>query len=328
LHDWLIDTWYGGTRRGLWLWPLAALYAFASAVDRALYRLGLRRVYTAPVAVVVIGNLTVGGTGKTPLVLWLGERLRERGLRVGIVSRGYGRGGAGARRVTPDDAPAEVGDEPALVSRRLGVPVAVAAARRDAVRLIEGECDVILSDDGLQHHALARDVEIAVVDGRRGLGNGWRLPAGPLREATSRLDRVDAVVVNGAGYTRPGALRMDVAPTRFVELATGRTAAPESFAGQRVHGVAALGHPERFFALLRKLGVEPQEHRFRDHHAFTPMDIAFGDSLPVLMTEKDAVKCSGFAPPGTWYLEIGARFAAEDERRLLAAIEGALRPHR
>ncbi len=328
MHDWLIDTWYGRTRRGLWLWPLAAIFALASALDRVSYRLGLRRVYRATIPVVVIGNVTVGGTGKTPLVLWLAERLRERGLRVGIVSRGYGRRGDGARRVTTQDPPAEVGDEPALVSRRLGVPVAVASVRADAVKLLEGECELILSDDGLQHHALARDIEIAVLDGRRGLGNGWRLPAGPLREAPSRLERVDAVVVNGAGYTRPGALRMDVEPTRFVELATGRTVAPGAFAGQRAHAVAALGHPERFFALLRELGVEPAEHPFRDHHALSPGEIAFGDALPVLMTEKDAVKCSGFAPSGTWYLEIGARFAAEDGRRLLAVIEGALRARR
>jgi tetraacyldisaccharide 4'-kinase len=175
--------------------------------------------------VVVVGNLTVGGTGKTPLVLWLGERLRERGLRVGVVSRGYGRHGAGARRVTQEDTPRR-----SATSRRSCRGASACRwpwlLRAGTVRLLEGECDVILSDDGLQHHALARDVEIAVVDGRRGLGNGWRLPAGPLREASSRLDRVDAVVVNGAGYTRPGALRMDVAPTRFVEVATGRTAAP------------------------------------------------------------------------------------------------------
>ncbi|MCU0976858.1 MAG: tetraacyldisaccharide 4'-kinase [Steroidobacteraceae bacterium] len=328
MHDWLIETWYGGTRRGLWLRPLAAVYVLAAALDRALYRLGLRRAYRATIPVVVIGNVTVGGTGKTPLVLWLAERLRERGLRVGVVSRGYGRRGAAARRVTRQDPPAEVGDEPALVSRRLGVAVAVAAARPDAARLLEGDCDLILSDDGLQHHALARDAEIAVVDGRRGLGNGWRLPAGPLREAASRLDRVGAVVVNGEGYSRPGALRMDVEPIRFVELATGRAVPPAAFAGQRAHAVAALGHPERFFALLRQLEVEPVEHRFRDHHAFSPADVAFGDALPVLMTEKDAVKCTGFAPPGTWCLEIGARFAAEDERRLLAVIEGALRARR
>ncbi len=287
MHDWLIETWYGGTRRGLWLRPLAAVYVLAAALDRALYRLGLRRAYRATIPVVVIGNVTVGGTGKTPLVLWLAERLRERGLRVGVVSRGYGRRGAAARRVTRQDPPAEVGDEPALVSRRLGVAVAVAAARPDAARLLEGDCDLILSDDGLQHHALARDAEIAVVDGRRGLGNGWRL-----------------------------------------ELATGRAVPPAAFAGQRAHAVAALGHPERFFALLRQLEVEPVEHRFRDHHAFSPADVAFGDALPVLMTEKDAVKCTGFAPPGTWCLEIGARFAAEDERRLLAVIEGALRARR
>lgn len=328
MHDWFIETWYGGTRRGRWLWPLAAIYALASALDRALYLAGLRRVYRAPVPVLVIGNVTAGGTGKTPLVLWLAARLSGRGLRVGIVSRGYGRRGAGARRVSPRDPAAAVGDEPALLARRLGLPVAVAAARADAVRLLEDECDVILADDGLQHHALARDAEIAVVDGWRGLGNGLRLPAGPLRESPARLDRVDAVVVNGGGYTRPGALRMDIEATRFVEVATGRALPVTAFAGQRAHAVAALGHPERFFALLRELGVEPLERRFRDHHAFSPGDIAGGGALPVLMTEKDAVKCREFAPPGTWYLEVGARFAAEDERRLLAVIEGALRARR
>jgi tetraacyldisaccharide 4'-kinase len=247
MHDWLIDTWYGGSRRGAWLLPLAALYALLAALDRLRWKLWPWRPYRARVPVVVVGNVTVGGTGKTPLVAWLAGRLRERGLRVGVVSRGYGRRGAAARRVTSHDPPAEVGDEPALLARRLGVPVAVAAARADAVRLLEGECDVIVSDDGLQHHALARDAEVAVVDGRRGLGNGWRLPAGPLREPESRLDRVDAVVVNGPGYERRGALRMDVEPLRYVEVATGRAAAPEAFAGRRVHAVAGLGHPERFF---------------------------------------------------------------------------------
>lgn len=328
IHDWLIRTWYGGTRRGLWLLPLAALYAVLAALHRAAWRLGLRRAYRAKVPVVVVGNVTAGGTGKTPLVVWLAGRLREHGLRVGVVSRGYGRGGRQARRVAASDPPAEVGDEPALIARRLGVPVAVAAARAEAVRLIEGECDLILCDDGLQHHGLARDVEVAVVDGRRGLGNGWRLPAGPLRESARRLDTVDVVVVNGPGYARPGAVRMDLEPLRFVEVATGRTSAVGAFGGQRVHAVAALGHPQRFFALLTALGVQPVEHPFRDHHAFSARDIAFGDGLPVLMTEKDAVKCAGFAPPGAWYLEVGACFAADDERRLLAGIEGALRARR
>ena len=222
----------------------------------------------------------------------------------------------------------EVGDEPALIARRLGVPVAVAARRAEAVRLIEDECDVILSDDGLQHHALARDAEIVVVDGRRGLGNGRRLPAGPLREPARRLDEVDAVVVNGPGFAHPGALGMEIEPLRFVELATGREAPPSAFAGRRVHAVAGLGHPERFFGLLRELGAEPVAHPFTDHHAFTARDLAFGDGLPVLMTEKDAVKCTGIAPEGAWYLEIGARFAGNDGQRLLDSIERALRDRR
>ncbi len=328
MHDWLIETWYGGTRRGLWLLPLAALYALLGAADRLAHRIGLRPVYRARVPVVVVGNLTVGGTGKTPLVLWLAERLSGLGLRVGVVSRGYGRRGAGPRRVAAGDPPAEVGDEPALLARRLRLPVAVAARRADAVRLIEGECDVILSDDGLQHHALARDVEIVVVDGRRGLGNGWRLPAGPLREPAARLAAVDAVVVNGPGFERAGAIRMALEPLRFVELASGAEAPPSAFAGTRVRGVAALGHPDRFFALLRDLGAEPIEHRFRDHAALRAADIAFGDGLPVLMTEKDAVKCQGFAPKGAWYLEVGARLDGEGERRLLAALEAAVTARR
>lgn len=324
MHDWLIETWYGGTRRGLWLAPLAALYALLAALGRLPYRLGLRRGYRARVPVIVVGNVTVGGTGKTPLVLWLAGRLRQRGLRVGVVSRGYGRRDGAARRVSAGDPPAEVGDEPALIARRLPGPVAVAARRADAVRLVEPECDVILSDDGLQHHALERDAEIVVVDGGRGLGNGWRLPAGPLRESAERLRRVDAVVVNGQGFQYPGALGMALEPRRFVEVATGAEAPPGAFAGRRVHGVAALGHPARFFGTLASLGADVAEHPFPDHHAFRASDIAFGDGLPVLMTEKDAVKCAGFAPPGTWYLEVDASFAADDTRRLLAAVEGKL----
>lgn len=328
MHDWLNRVWYGGARGGFWLVPLAAVYAALAGARGALYRRGLLSVYRPRVPVVVVGNLTAGGTGKTPLVVWLGERLAELGLRVGVVSRGYGRRGRTARRVRPGDPPLEVGDEPALIARRLGVPVAVAARRAEAARLIEGECDLLLSDDGLQHPALARDAEIVVVDGRRGLGNGRRLPAGPLRDAARRLDDVDAVVVNGPGFTRPGALRMDVEPLRLVEIATGRAAPPSAFAGRRVHAVAGIGHPERFFDLLRALGVEPVAHPFPDHHAFTARDLAFGDGLPLLMTEKDAVKCQGIAPTDAWYLEIGARFSGHDGQRLLDALERALRGRR
>lgn len=328
MHDWLIATWYGGGRGGAWLQPLAWAFAALAGLHRGLYRLGLRRPYRARVPVVVVGNLTVGGTGKTPLVAWLGAQLEARGLRVGVVSRGYGRAGRGARRVTAADPAGEVGDEPALLARRLRGPIAVAARRVEALRLLEADCDLVLADDGLQHHALARDAEVVVIDGARGLGNGRRLPAGPLREPARRLDAVAAVVVNGPGYDRPGAIRMRLEPLRFVELPGGRAVPPGSFSGQRAHAVAAIGNPARFFDTLRALGVDPVEHPFRDHHAFAPGELDFGDGLPVLMTEKDAVKCAALAVPGAWYLEVGARLDPPGADRLLAAIDAALRASR
>jgi tetraacyldisaccharide 4'-kinase len=246
-------------------------------------------------------------------------------MRVGIVSRGYGRTGSAARRVGPHDDFAVSGDEPLLLASRTGAAVAVAADRPAAVRLLEPDCDVILSDDGLQHHALARDAEIVVVDGRRGLGNGWLLPAGPLRESPTRLARASAVVVNGEGFDPPGALRMRVEPIRFVGVHTGEVLPVSAFRGRRAHGVAAIGHPERFFDTLRSLGIDVDPHPLPDHAVPGPAQLAFDDGAPVLMTEKDAVKCRGFAGPSHWYLEVGARFTEADAQRLLAIVDEACR---
>ena len=325
LHDWLLDTWYGGSRRGAWLLPLAWLFQALTALHRALFRTGLRGSYRSSRPVIIVGNVTVGGTGKTPLVVWLADRLAGRGMRVGVVSRGYGRTGSAARRVGPQDAAAVAGDEPLLLVRRTGAAVAVAADRAEAVRLLEPDCDVILSDDGLQHHALARDAEIAVVDGRRGLGNGWLLPAGPLRESPGRLARASAVVVNGEGFDVPGALRMQVEPIRFVGVHSGETLTLSAFRGRRAHAVAAIGHPERFFDTLRALGIDVDPRPLPDHAVPDPGQLDFEDGAPVLMTEKDAVKCRGFAGPAHWYLEVGARFNEADAQRLLAIIDEACR---
>jgi len=325
LHDWTLGTWYGDTRRGAWLLPLSWVFAGAAALRRALYRGGWLKAYRSPRPVIVVGNVTVGGTGKTPLVVWLVEQLRQRGFRPGVVSRGYGAGRAAPRRVQPGDAAADVGDEPALIARRTGVPVAVGADRPAAVRLLEPDCDVILSDDGLQHYALARDAEVVVVDGRRGLGNGWRLPAGPLREAPSRLAEAAAVVVNGEGFDRPGSLRMEVAPLRFVGVATAEVLPVQGLLGRRAHAVAAIGHPQRFFQTLRDLGIEAVPHPLPDHAVPQAAQLHFGDGLPVLMTEKDAVKCAEVAGPGHWYLEVGARFEPGDAARLIDVVEGACR---
>jgi len=285
-------------------------------VRRALYRARLLGVDRPPVPVVVVGNITAGGSGKTPLVAALARALAQRGFRPAIVSRGHGRRDADPRPliVTATSDAAQVGDEPLLLARA-GWPVAVAADRAAAVREVlaeEPDCDVVLCDDGLQHYGLARDVEIAVVDGERGLGNGWRLPAGPLREKRSRLADVDAVVVLGGASSRLRDLDGPLYTMTLEAMAPRRVGAPRverpiaDFAGVRVHAVAGIGHPDRFFALLAKLGLEFDAHPFPDHHPFSAADIAFGDDAPILMTEKDAVKCESFAGERCWYLPVEA----------------------
>ncbi len=296
LIDTLESAWYGDARRPWWTAPLAALYGGMTRLRRRLYRRGWLRSVRLPVPVVVVGNLTVGGTGKTPLTIALAEALRARGYRPGVVSRGYG----GSRREplllgdSPD--PAEVGDEPCLI-RATGIAVAIGRERPAAAQLLlDAGCDVLIADDGLQHYALARDVEICVIDGVRRFGNQRLLPAGPLREPMSRLERVDFRVCNGA-EPAAGEFSMQLRSDEVVALQDGTRRSLSDFAGQRVHAVAAIGNPARFFASLRAVGIEPIEHPFADHHAFVADDLNFGDQLPVLMTDKDAVKCRHFAQP-------------------------------
>jgi tetraacyldisaccharide 4'-kinase len=263
------------------------------------------------VPVIVVGNISVGGTGKTPLTLWLVQSLQRAGWRPGIISRGYGGSQTGPLAVRLDSDPAEVGDEPLLLARRAGVPVWIARRRARAGRGLlaaHPEVNVLIADDGLQHYALARDLEIAVVDGVRRFGNGWPLPAGPLREMPGRLDTVDAVVVHGGDAdwlsVRVPVYRMHLEPTRLHHLSDpARTRPLDWLKGRRVHAVAGIGHPERFFELLRSLGAEVQPHVFPDHHAFSRRDLPQGT---VVMTEKDAVKCASFARPDDWVLEVDA----------------------
>jgi tetraacyldisaccharide 4'-kinase len=310
--------WYRWSALTLALLPLAGLFALLAALRRHAYRRGWLRPVRLPVPVIVVGNLTVGGTGKTPLTAWLAERLTELGWHPGIVSRGHvpGRGAAdGSARIhqpaTRHSDPALVGDEPVLLAARTGCPVWVGADRPFAARALiaaNPAVDLILCDDGLQHYRLARDLEIAVVDGQLAFGNGLPLPAGPLREPRRRLRAVDAVVLHAAparadaaGAAAPGLGTLG-APTFVMRLAPTRVYrldAPPDFdsgdtlrrwRGQRVHAVAGLGNPLRFFALLEAHGLEIVRHPFPDHHAYAETDVAFDDALPVLITEKDAVK--------------------------------------
>lgn len=277
------------------LWPLSRIYAMFAWVDKATYRTGLRKVQASSLPVVVVGNLSVGGTGKSPLVSWLCEQFAQRGLRTGIVSRGYGgQVRQGAHRVSADDLASFVGDEPLMLARQTGRPVCVARRRSAAVALHEqaGDIDVVLSDDGLQHHAMARDIEIVVIDDARGFGNRWRLPAGPLREHASRVDEVDLVV-----HQRQPGVPEESGVASFVlgidscrHLASNERVPVSHFAGQTVHAVAAIGRPARFFETLRLANIEVIEHPLPDHHPLQVSDLRFGDSHAVLITAKDAVK--------------------------------------
>jgi tetraacyldisaccharide 4'-kinase len=316
LYDWLQRVWYANAITGVVLVPLAWIFALLVGLRSWLYRRGLRRPVAIGRPVIVVGNLTTGGTGKTPLTLWLAGQLRASGYRPGIVLRGYGGSARTARRLSASAAATDVGDEAALLAARSGCPVAVGVDRVAAARLLEAEVDVILADDGLQHLRLHRDLEIVVVDGERLFGNRRLLPAGPLREPLSRLESVDAVVVNG-GSSGLGGLKMSLSGDQAVALIGGERRALTAFAPGPVHAVAAIGNPERFFGLLRQHGLHLVPHPLPDHHAFTRTDLEFGDSLPVLMTQKDAVKCAAFAERRQWYVPVDAMFSDADTQQLL-----------
>lgn len=331
LHDWLLETWYGGSRRGRWLLPFAWLFAGLARLRRGLYQRGILARYRSRRPVVIVGNLTVGGSGKTPFVAWLAGELSRQNVRVGIALRGYRGSGRGARRLSDADTAAEVGDEAAMVRRRLALPVAVGAKRAEAVRLLEPDCDLVLCDDGLQHYALARDLEIVVVDGARAFGNGRLLPAGPMREPVSRLAEADAVVVNGEGYEQSGSIRMQLEPVAVVSLQDGSRRPLSQLAGQDVIAAAAIGNPGRFFRMLRRHGLQVEERALPDHASFTPALAGLGQGKPVLLTEKDAVKCSGEAWAGAAYVEVSPVIAGEDAERLcdrIAALAGRQRGSR
>jgi tetraacyldisaccharide 4'-kinase len=290
IERYLAEVWYGD-RPGHWLRPLGALYGGAMRLRRQLYRRGLRNTYRAPCPVVVVGNLTVGGTGKTPLVIELVRRLAVAGRRPGIISRGYGGTvtAASAALVRPDSDPVAVGDEPLLMARRTGVPVAVCPNRRLAIEcLLAQDVQVVVADDGLQHLALQRDADIVVIDGARGLGNGRCLPAGPLRGPVEPARAADLTIVNGAANAAQYSMTLRANQAR--RLVDGESVALESFAGKTVHAVAGIGNPARFFALLRDVGIEVVEHPFADHATLTQADVTFDDTLAVLMTEKDSVR--------------------------------------
>lgn len=319
--------WYGPSGP-IWLAPLSTLYGAIMAVRSLLYGIGLRHRVKVGVPVVVVGNLTVGGTGKTPLVAWLSNKLTAVGLRVAIVSRGYGGRARGVTRVTVHSRASEVGDEPLMLARRAQATVFVGRDRVAAAKqAVADGADIIICDDGLQHLALVRHCEMVVIDGQRGFGNGCLLPRGPLRERVGRLRRVNAVVVNGPitapNFQLPRLVKrthfaMNMRPGDARPVAGGASLRSlSSFRGASVHAVAAIGNPRRFFDTLREAGLTLIEHPMPDHHPFAAGDLNFGDNLPILMTEKDAVKCATFADDRLWYVPVTAEFVEKESDELV-----------
>lgn len=325
----LVDAWYRGSPWLHLLRPLAAGFGWLSRLRRRRLLAGQQDL---PLPVIVVGNITVGGTGKTPVVLALAQALRTAGRRPGIVTRGYGASPSAVPwRVDQNDDPRQAGDEPLLLARRSGVPVVLDPDRCRAVRHLAAhtDCDVIISDDGLQHYAMARAAEIVVVDGRRGLGNARLLPAGPLREPARRLRDVDAVLVNGepdedVRRQLDGSRWrvMTMSPRAWVNLRDGRRLDPGALqAKEDMVATAGIGHPERFFTLLRSLGYMAEPHPFPDHHSFRREDLAFAVDRALVMTEKDAVKCQAWAGADWWYLEVAVTLPHD----VLETVNGRLR---
>jgi len=317
------EIWYARTGMTQVLRPLSWLFCCVVFVRQWFYRLHLFKSVRLPVPVIVVGNLTVGGTGKTPLVVALISKLKQQGYRPGVISRGYGgQARSWPQQVRPDSDPVMVGDEPILISRRTGCPMAVGPDRVAAARALlkYADVDVIVSDDGLQHYALKRDIEIVVVDGVRRFGNGFCLPAGPLREPVTRLQRADFIVTNGSALDNEYAMQYN--GSTLINLDDqAKQCKLSAFTGKAVHAIAGVGNPQAFFTSLKQAGIEIEEHDFPDHHHYQAVDLTFEGEKAIIMTEKDAVKCQRFSRAGMWYLPIEAKLDNEFETKLLNRIE-------
>lgn len=305
--------------------PFSLLFWLVSLVRKQLYRMQILSTYHAPVPVLVVGNISVGGNGKTPMVIWLVEQLQARGIKVGVISRGYG----GKNRMFPQLVTAEsaaevMGDEPVLIAQRTGAPVAISPNRRESIALLlsQFDLDLIITDDGLQHYALARDIEWVVIDGIRRFGNGFVLPAGCLRELPGRLKHVNAVICNG-GKPEQNEHLMTLEPQWAVNLKTGEKRALSEFVGQPAVALAGIGYPPRFFTMLEQLGIPLEAtHHFADHQAYTAEMILplQNTHSPLLMTEKDAVKCHHFAKENWWSVPVFAKFSENSTACLLEPV--------
>ncbi len=328
LARWLHRVWYESAASGFFLWPLALLYRAVTSIRRGCYQRGLFRVHRLEAPVIVVGNLTAGGTGKTPVVVWLAQELLSLGRKTAVISRGYGgTHDEGVLCVTAGSDPVVCGDEPVLIARQADVPVYVSADRVAAAKAaIVAGADVLISDDGLQHYRLGRDVEFVVVDAERQFGNGRLIPAGPLREPLHRLDSVDAVIWNGVPPASYGAdsLAFRLAGAVLISL-DGKTSCELSdFRGRTVRAIAAIGNPERFFQTLRDAGLSVSATPLHDHAASEAYDLDSEPGVPVIVTEKDAVKLAGSRSTNTWYLPVSVLMSGSSKQQLLEKLQSVL----
>jgi len=304
------------------LLPLSWLFCFIATVRRKLYQLNLIKSYGSQLPLVVVGNIVAGGSGKTPLLISLCEYIKNQGFKPAVVSRGYGGSFTGVKQVSAGDTADVVGDEPLMVFQRTAVPVVVGADRVAAVNylLANNDCDIVFSDDGLQHYRMKRDVEIAVVDANRSFGNGFCLPAGPLREPVSRLNNVDIVVYNGLTSVTAEQCFYQLQFSGLAKLDGSEDRLLSSFSNKTVHAVAGIGHPARFFEQLADNGLELIEHAFPDHHVYRQHDFSGWENACIIMTEKDAVKCRHLLLGDAWVVTVNAVFSDTLEKQLSSVL--------
>ncbi|GIU08036.1 MULTISPECIES: tetraacyldisaccharide 4'-kinase [unclassified Shewanella] len=324
MQAWVNKLWYQGHPLRFALWPLSLLFAVITGCRRQLFRLGLKKAIKFPVPVIIVGNITVGGSGKTPTVIYLIELLRKHGFNPGVISRGYGVEIDGVRAVLPEDTPSSVGDEPAMIVSRTGVPMVVGAKRVDAANLLleKFDVDIIISDDGLQHYQLGRDIELIILDGERRLGNGMLLPSGPLREGAWRLQTVDHIIVNG-GDAQSGEQQMLLEPTKWLPVSSKHDESLPPTLSQPLVAMAGIGNPQRFFDTLQAQGYCVEHAQaFDDHSTYSETALnQLANGRLLVMTEKDAVKCRDFAKDNWWYLAVDAKLSPSFDKQLLAKID-------
>jgi tetraacyldisaccharide 4'-kinase len=328
MKKWLSESWYKPHAIRWLLSPLSGLYRLVSFIRKQCYFLGLFKQHRLPVPVIIVGNISVGGTGKTPFVIYLVQQLQQQGFKPGIISRGYG-GHSDNYPVTVSNNsdPAIVGDEPVIIARQTNCPVVVSPTRIEAAHYLleQYDCDLIISDDGLQHYALARDLEIVLVDAQRQFGNQYCLPAGPLREPLSRLQDVDFIVYNG--NVSDASFNMTLSASNAINLPDFNvTKNIINFEGQELHAIAGIGNPQRFFNQLAQFGIRVIPHEFDDHHAFSKQDLEFNDNKTILMTEKDAVKCQHFAKNNMWFIPVEATVSGNLDQLIIQQLTGS-HPH-